>query len=51
MTQASPGNDAGIITKPSPRPVADTVAQLTVTIAARLTAAGRLVKPLHRGAS
>ena len=51
MTQAWPGNDAGIITKPSPCRVADTAAQLTATIAARPTAAGRLVKHLHRGAS
>ena len=35
MTQVSPGNDAGIITKLSPRPVTDTVAQLTAMIAAK----------------
>jgi uncharacterized protein (DUF302 family) len=35
MTQASPGNDAGIITKLSPGPVAGTVARLTAMIAAK----------------
>jgi uncharacterized protein (DUF302 family) len=35
MTEVSPGNYAGIITKLSPRPVTDTVAQLTAMIAAK----------------